>query len=441
MPDPDTNIIRTGDCLDVLAELPENSVHAVVCDPPYGLGFMGRSWDQFDPHAYQDFSEHWSTEAKRILKPGGHLIAFSGNRTHHRLFSGVEDAGYQIRDTLTWHYGQGMPKGRDIGKAIDKERGVEREVVGTEEVDVGMQGGSLHAGREQDVVERDKTVETSPEAKAWSGWNTALKPCTEFLVLARNPVAEDTIAENVLEWGTGALNIDGNRIPGPEADGNWESVSDDHEGPVGEGTGLSGGVESEPDSDGRWPPNVIYDEAAAAQLDESVGELESGGMDMGEHTDNNEQNVYGDFSGGGERTGSFPADSGGPSRYFKTHGWDGYSLETNARLRYKYTSKASTSERTMGGRIDNPHPTVKPIDLMEWLVSLVSAEGQVVLDPFCGSGSTLKAAKGVGREFVGVEREPEWADVARCRCGLSPEDPSNVRSEEGQAGLEGFVDD
>jgi hypothetical protein len=206
-----THDIYEGDCFDRLAEIPENSAHAVVTDPPYGLAFMGRSWDDFSPKEYQEFCESWAGACRRVLRPGGHLLAFSGNRTHHRLFTGVGDAGFEIRDTVTWHYGSGFPKALDVSKAIDDKNDVEREVVGTEEVDVGMQSGSMHAGREQEVVEREKTVATS-DAKQWDGWKTALKPATEYVVVARAPLGEGTVAENVMEWGTGALNIDGTRI-------------------------------------------------------------------------------------------------------------------------------------------------------------------------------------------------------------------------------------
>lgn len=170
-----TNDIHQGDAFDVLAELPAESVHAVVCDPPYGLAFMGRDWDDFEPKEFQRFCEKWAAECKRVLKPGGHLLAFGGNRTEHRMKSGVEDAGFEIRDTGTWHYGNGFPKALDVGKALDNDA-----------------------------------------AEMWGGFKTALKPATEFVAVARKPLDEDTVAENVLEHGTGALNIDGCRIDGEE---------------------------------------------------------------------------------------------------------------------------------------------------------------------------------------------------------------------------------
>ena len=412
-----TNVIHTGDCFEVLTTLPENSIHAVVSDPPYGLAFMGRDWDDFEPKEYQEWCERWAREVRRVLKPGGHLLAFSGNRTHHRLFTGVEDAGFEIRDTLTWHYGSGFPKASDISKTIDKRADAEREVVGTKEYAGGHTQNSNELDRPIGTFEmtagdeREETKPATDAAKKWDGWKTGLKPATEFVVMARKPYDGATV-DCVLEHGTGALNIDGARI---ESDGShkrpYQPTNNDRN-VYGEQEGFR-----PTNAEGRYPANVVFDETAADALDREVGELAAGARPKGDHAAA-EDSVYGEFS---EQSNAdrIETDSGGPSRYF-------------------YTSKASRSERTEGGSIENDHPTVKPIDLMEWLIKLVTREGQTVLDPFCGSGTTCKAAKGLNRQFIGIEKQAKWADVARVRCGLTPNDPSVVRDDEQQSGLEAY---
>lgn len=362
------NQIITGDAFEKFSNLPEKSVHAIVTDPPYGLAFMGRDWDDFEPKEYQEWCEDWARGVKRVLKPGGHLLAFSGNRTHHRLFTGVEDAGYEIRDTLTWHYGNGFPKNTD----------------------------------------------------------TLLKPATEFVTLARKPF-DGSAGDCFDEHGTAHLNIDSCRIEGGERPDRRHDSDERREG------SLINRHRDEPTSsidssryadgttnEGRYPSNVVFAGLAAANLDEKVGESESdSGTTVRE--DHDSDRMGGGLLGGGEQMAGY-GDTGGPSRYF-------------------YTSKATKAERTLNGQIDNGHPTVKPLDLMEWLVTLVSRQGQIVVDPFCGTGTTCKAAKNTGREWIGIEQNEKWADVARVRCGLSAEDPSNVRGEDGQFGLEEFATD
>jgi DNA modification methylase len=367
--------VRTGDAFDVLPELPADHVHAVVTDPPYGLAFMGRGWDDFEPKEYQAWCEDWASEVRRVLKPGGHLLAFSGNRTHHRLFSGVEDVGFEIRDTVTWHYGSGFPKALDVAKSIESKletgscaennfQDLEGEKTDRHATDLGFDNKKASIGaRPSDYNEtNEEYLETvdyqNPEAERWAGFKTALKPATEYVVVARAPLSEGTVAENVQTHGTGAVNIDGCRVEtdGDRPDrGGQNNGSDSVFGQV-QGSNYATGTTTE----GRYPSNVVFDQSA--------------------DTDDV------------------------PTRYY-------------------YTSKASRSERTEDGRLPNDHPTVKPVDLMEWLVRLVTAEGQTVLDPFAGSGTTLKAAKELGRGAIGIERQPEYADLARARAGLTPEQP------------------
>ena len=423
-----TNIIHTGDCFDVLPRLPDESIHAVVSDPPYGLAFMGRDWDDFEPKEYQEWCEKWASECLRVLNPGGHMLAFSGNRTHHRLFTGVEDAGFEIRDTLTWHYGSGFPKASDISKTIDKRADAEREVVGKSRwSDCGeaFSSDGSHDGYKRDAhekegyKERHVTAPATDAAKKWDGWKTGLKPSTEFVVMARKPYDGATV-DSVLEHGTGALNIDACRV-GDDVDttrptGDQMETQDKY----GE---YQGNMTVGTETGGRYPSNLIFDELAAERLDGDVGELDSGGPAMENtynyHTNKNANECYSDDKRKHEITA--PQDSGGPSRYF-------------------YTSKATKSERTLDGKINNAHPTVKPNDLMQWLVKLVTAENQIVLDPFCGSGTTLRAAKDLNRRFIGIEQQAKWADVARVRSGLTPKDPAIVRGDESQTGIESYTD-
>ena len=410
------SVIHTGDCIEVLADLPAESIHAIVTDPPYGLAFMGNSWDDFEPKEYQEWCEEWATKAKRVLKPGGHMLAFSGTRTYHRLACGIEDAGFEIRDKIDWLYGSGFPKALDVSKAIDKQADAEREKVPNPLAD--KQTGQYDSDALSGDREPNETIAPEPatdEAEKWDGFKTALKPGHEPVCVARKPF-DQTVAENVLEHGTGALNIDGCRI-GTEEDltrpnrafsssNDYAYTEEDH------GTELK----QHGSTEGRYPANVVFDEQAAEGLDEEVGVLECGARD------NRGRGDYETDTGwkGSTANTVHEATSGGPSRYF-------------------YTSKATKSERTLDGKIDNPHPTVKPTDLMEWLVKLVTAEGQTVVDPFAGSGTTLRACKNLNREFIGIEQNAEYADIARVRVGLTPDDASVVRADDSQNGLEQYT--
>lgn len=288
--------LHHGDCRDVLATMDESSVDAIVTDPPYGLGFMGREWDGLPPGV------KWATECLRVLKPGGHLAAFGGTRTYHRLTCGIEDAGFEVRDCLAWLYGSGFPK-------------------------------SLNLDGE------------------WDGWGTALKPAHEPIVLARKPLT-GTVLGNVSAHGTGAVNVDGCRS-----------------------------------EVGRWPTNVILDDEAAAMLDAQSGVLHS------QHpaTRRSRSKVLGVTEMGTGASVEY-ADRGGASRFF-------------------YIAKASKADRGEG----NTHPTVKPVDLMRWLVRLVTPPGGTVLDPFAGSGTTGVACLIESFPVVLIEREDEYVEIIRQR--------------------------
>lgn len=373
-----TFTIHDGNCIDVMRSMPDNSVDSIVTDPPYELGFMGKSWDSTGI-AFN--VEVWA-EALRVLKPGGHLLAFSGSRTYHRMAVAIEDAGFQIRDQIMWIYGSGFPKSLDVSKAIDKAAGAKREdrVV----VDSGVSGSM--SGERINIVDAGTPVQ--PEAVTWQGWGTALKPAHEPIVLARKPLI-GTVAANVLEWGTGGLNIDGSRVASTDSFGGGAKGTSGFA--VGYGhDGWVAGSEL-----GRWPANLIHD--GSDEVVEGFGE---------------------------------------PARFFycakaskrdRNEGLDGFEGQSigakgNGLARICATCNASTiqgcdcPDRTyVNPTRQNHHPTVKPTDLMRYLVKLITPPNGIVLDPFTGSGSTGKGAVIEGFNFVGIELDPDYVAIATAR--------------------------
>ena len=372
-----------GDCLERLRELPDCSVDACVTDPPYGLSFMGKKWDYDVPTV-----DVWR-EVLRVLKPGGHLLAFAGTRTQHRMAVRIEDAGFEIRDMIAWVYGSGFPKSLDVSKAIDKAAGAEREVVGEKVTGRALGGSNWREGDAGGQETVSITAPATPDAQQWSGWGTALKPALEPITVARKPLG-GTVAENVLRHGTGAINVDGCRVEA--GDGYTENA-------VTQGVNtartsydpLQERRTFEPSASGRWPANLIHDGS-----DEVVGLFPAqAGAAAPVHRRNSDKfrQSYGAFAGNIDEAGStFHADSGSAARFF-------------------YCAKASKADREQG----NGHPTVKPTELMRYLCRLVTPSGGVVLDPFMGSGSTGKAALLEGFGFIGIEREAEYLEIARGR--------------------------
>lgn len=376
--------IYLGSNLDVLPTLPDNSIDAIVTDPPYELGFMGKAWDATGI-AYS--IELWR-ECLRVLKPGGHLLAFGGTRTWHRLAVAIEDAGFEIRDNIAWLYGSGFPKSHNIAKGIDKASGYDGEVIGTETVDIGMQGGSMHAGRETKLAQRE-IKELSPEAQKWDGWGTALKPAHEPIVVARKPLI-GTVAENVLEHGVGGINVDACRI-------GTETVTintfDNGAKPFGDAIG-------EPftsrESVGRWPANIILDEHTAQLLDEQSGASRFFYVAKASKRDRNEglDNIEGKSIG---------AKGNGLGRTCNTCG-------------ATVLDGCDCPDRTFVNPVkQNFHPTVKPTLLMQYLIRLVTPDNGVVLDPFAGSGSTGKAAILENKQFIGIEITAEYLPIIQGR--------------------------
>ena len=330
-----------GDCLDVMSRQSESSVDSVVCDPPYGLSFMGKHWDHGIPGPV-----FWQ-QALRVAKPGAHLLAFGGTRTFHRLACAIEDAGWEIRDCLMWVYGSGFPKSLDVSKAIDKAAGAEREVVGNCRGLTKGDGGRYNGHNTDEIgaTNVDITIPATPAAKQWAGWGTALKPAWEPVLLARKPF-DSTVAANVLNHGTGAINVDGCRVHSHDSEGYAYTVQRMMPGAGQNATGKTHqeGIEFKGHTkDGRWPANFTHDGS-----DEVTALL------------------------------------GDAARFF-------------------YCAKASRKDRGDG----NSHPTVKPCDLMRYLCRLVTPPNGIILDPFMGSGSTGKAAILEGFRFVGIEKEAE----------------------------------
>ena len=368
--------LRHGDCLDVLKTLPDNSVDAVVTDPPYGLSFMGKKWDYDVP------SEGVWRECLRVLKPGGHLLAFAGTRTQHRMAVRIEDAGFEIRDMIAWLYGTGFPKSLDVSKAIDKSAGVEREVIG-----VAGKSGSVRNSMAGDFAggEYMATAPATEAARQWSGWGTALKPAMEPITVARKPLI-GTVAANVMEHGTGAMNVEGCRVEHNEecrmmapSQANINRPSDKYQ-QAGRRTEV---LELKPE--GRWPANVIHDgsKEPVALLGEAARFFYCAKASKKDRDEGLEQ--------------------------FAERPWVQWQTGNGA------SGKPSSMSEGRDTAYRNTHPTVKPIDLMRYLVRLVTPPGGTILDPFMGSGSTGKAAKLEGFGFIGIEREAEYIEIAKAR--------------------------
>lgn len=398
-------LLLKGDCLDELKRIPDESIDAVVTDPPYGLGFMGKKWDVHTPLDYERFCEAWATECMRILKPGGHLLAFGGSRTWHRLQAGIEDAGFEIRDSIAWLYGSGFPKSLDVSKAIDKALGVEGSFGAPKSAAHAAHIGKTdYSGADKDpgwerpwmhdaeAIDRSARVYEggSDQAKAFEGWGTALKPAFEPVVVARKPLT-GTVASNVLAYGTGALNIDASRIATDEDRSRPPRTPNAILG-GGKGTNLTA---SESNPAGRWPTNVVLDESQAAELDRQSGFSQSP-TQTGRGASSKASSMSGTLGAQGKV--SAPGDGGGASRFFPT---------------FKYQAKAPKSERPVVDGV--AHPTVKPLTVMRWLVRLVTPPGGCVVDPFAGSGATLEAAYLEGFECIGVELTPEYWPLVQAR--------------------------
>ena len=501
--------VLNGDCLEVLKTLADNSIDALVTDPPYGWSFMGKGWDHFEiqkiendkrrtsktewigsdgisrsvnnnyksfasgeydrtltgNNAFEEWTRKWATEVFRVLKPGAHAIVHCGPRTYHRMACGVEDAGFEVRDQLQWLFGSGFPKSHDISKAIDKAAGAEREVIG---FNPNHRGESQRRNPYTKSLGQDGSVTTpsTPEAKQWQGWGTALKPSNEPILLARKPCSEDTVAANVVKWGTGGINIDASRVA------TTETGKRDHKGKVyddvAEGYQRPGAsmyqhkTNWEMPAQGRFPANLLLshnpdcvevgtkkvkasggeglaptnyklsqnktgqkyfhyasedgtetvsawectDGCAVAALDEQSGVLHPGGQSKKSRSKDSTTSLLGIGIGEFGEHKQYK-DIGGASRFF-------------------YCAKISTSERNAGQEQKNNHPTCKPIRLMQYLITMVTPNGGTILDPFAGSGSTLVAAHLKGFNTVNIEQAPEYTDIIIARAEHATQQKAEV---------------
>jgi DNA modification methylase len=400
--------IYLGNCEDELKNLPDNSVDSVVTDPPYELGFMGKSWDS-SGIAYN--VEMWK-EVFRVLKPGGHLLSFGGSRTYHRMACAIEDAGFEIRDQIMWVYGSGFPKSLDVAKALDKMAGVEFEAKPAS--GVGFMNSS-DDGYNTTLNQLVQTGESTDEARKWKGWGTALKPAHEPIVMARKPLSEKTVAKNVLEHGTGAINIDGSRIGNEVRTYGGMSANQPEVGTFRDDNWVPKDIEVT--VTGRYPANFIHDGSdEVVELFPDTGKSTGGRIGK---KDTSGVNIVpaGQYEAGDPGFG----DSGSAARYF-------YCAKTSKKDRneglnvFEEKRPDERTETGMGTFVEkgvakqaNHHPTVKPTDLMRYLVRMVTPPNGTVLDPFTGSGSTGKAAILEGFDFVGVEQNPEYLKIAEAR--------------------------
>jgi site-specific DNA-methyltransferase (adenine-specific) len=413
--------LELGDCLEVLKNIPDNSVDSIVTDPPYGISFMSKKWDYDVPSI-----DIW-VECLRVLKPGGHLLSFGGSRTYHRMAVRIEDAGFEIRDQIMWVYGSGFPKGHNIGKAVDKLQGNEREVVGevTTQFKIDNYEQNIYGKYKPIMNEKGYRVqEITKGPTEWEGWGTALKPAHEPIVMARKPLSEKTVAENVLRWRTGGINIDESRIG--TGDRRMCGTTDKS----GETSYVLGSREETRTDEGRWPANIIFDEEAGQVLDQQSG-ISTGKVGMTQQSSPN--NIYNGFKSTGDtKVNDGKTDKGGASRFFycpkaskkdRNEGCDmleekGYEVNFKESPKQGSIEKYGMEEalkRLKGLTSKNNHPTVKPTDLMLYLIKLVTPVKGVVLDPFMGSGSTGKGATRGGFDFIGIEKEEEYIKIAEAR--------------------------
>jgi site-specific DNA-methyltransferase (adenine-specific) len=400
--------IYHGDCMEVLESL--ENIDSCVADPPYGLSFMGKQWDYDVPK-----KELWE-RVFASMKQGAHLLSFFGSRTYHRGVIPIEDAGFDIRDQLMWIYGSGFPKSHNIGKAVDKFQGNERELVESDNRIASSLGNSIN----MDGGLANKDYKYTKGNSEWEGWGTALKPAHEPIVMARKPF-KGSVAENVLEHGTGGINIDGCRVGTDDK----LSIGSNKRDNANVNFGMKDNKEKQKQHEqGRFPANVMHDGS-----EEVLEIFPQTGKSSGGRSYQNTNQMY---SGGwadekGNKTDPGFGDEGTASRYFycakaskddRDEGLD--ALDELQVSKGNYVGRDLNNPKNhlgglQGGKGKNTHPTVKPTELMRYLCRLVTPKGGVVLDPFMGSGSTGKGALLEGFKFIGIEMEREYFDVACAR--------------------------
>ena len=488
----ETNKIYNLDCIEGMKLLDDNSIDSIVTDPPYELGFMGKSWDN-SSIAYN--IEMWK-EAMRVLKPGGYLLSFGGTRTYHRMACAIEDAGFEIRDQIQWVYGSGFPKSLNIGKAIDKiaprlgqfDKFAEhfkqqRELKQISQKDIAKHFLSKTSGitgcvwnwenganiptleqwnklkelldlsneflplierieRERKIIGKSTTNKTvyqrigqdnisgeinvTKGTSEWEGWGTALKPANEPICVARKPLAEKTVAENVLKYGTGGINIDECKVPISNEDiekRSKEEISRNIEKGKNNGkesiTGFMGLIKSAGQTIdsikcGRFPSNVLHDGS-----EEVMNEFAKAGVSKSNDSKRNRK-VLGSFGMPNDSTPEY-SDSGTPARFFycakasKSERNQGLDEFEEKRKCNSYSESREGMYKDRNTLLKNNHPTVKPLKLMQYLVRLVTPKNGIVLDPFIGSGTTGMAAKSQGFNYIGFDMTKEYCDIAEAR--------------------------
>ena len=400
--------IKQGMNQDILKQFPDNHFDSIVTDPPYGIEFLGKDWD-----SNTGTVETWQ-ECLRVLKPGGHLLAFSAARTYHHLATNIESVGFEIRDQIMWIYASGFPKAQDIGKAIQKRQGVEQTKEYKENIPrVGGTGTT-------DAFEmcKEETVCTSPEAQQWAGWKTALKPAHEPIVMARKPFNGSTI-DNVITHGVGALNIDATRI----GDEIMPIGAHDQTGCLFNPNKTSAFAEET--NQGRFPSNVMGDipeyqkyfycpkvsrKERHTGFEQKNIPTTSGGM-FDNHGTGVMYSIGTDMKTTVDPLGHIPAPFGNVKGAYV----DGERFAVKHQEYQQTGTLKRMKDKMHQPQVGNNHPTVKPVELMKYLVRLVTPPNSKVLDPFCGSGSTGMAAVELGHEFIGCELDPAYVDIANKR--------------------------
>lgn len=406
--------LHNGDCLEVMATMEANSIDTIISDPPYGLAFMGKEWDHGVPGV-----PFW-VEALRVAKPGAMLLAFGGTRTVHRLACAIEDAGWEIRDRIQWIYGSGFPKSHNISKAIDKAAGAEREVVGQRDTLTGRDKEAntfMAPPRLMNI-----TAPATDAARAWDGYGTALKPSHEPIIVAMKPL-DGTFANNAQVHCVAGLWIDGGRVTiadgatmarnnKPGSNG-WKNSS---------GGPNAAAVNGEPS--GRWPANVIHDGSAEVVSGFPANAGACAPASGPKLRKGSESVARGRFNGL-QGAPAYHNDSGSAARFFycakasrreRNAGLDGMEERQKKTLNdYVNPSEGRTASKS-GAPAANHHPTVKPLALMRYLARITrTPTGGTVLDPFMGSGSTGAACMYEGRDFVGIELDADYMEIARRR--------------------------
>jgi len=408
------NKIYQGDCLDVMKDIDSDSIDTIITDPPYGLSFMGKKWDYDVPSV-----EIWK-ECLRVLKPGGTALIFAGSRTQHRMAVNIEDVGFILKDTIMWLYGSGFPKATDISKQIQKYNKV--KPLGKKPAYDAIASRDLIDNRGWNNINNALIMpEPTGEAKLWNGYKShGLKPAYEPIIMAVKP-NDGSYAENALKWGVSGLNIDDSRIPlngekPPSGSAKRIYAKNNYDKDLGYGNNKITPTQ------GRFPANIILDEEAGKMLDEQSGDRKSGKY-KGE----------GSKSGGiwNKSTGKpagieYCGDTGGASRFFycakaskaeRNMGCEGLEAVIRSDRNAVKNIGANNPRNRTGTPKQNHHPTVKPLKLMQYLVTLTSmpSDKQVYLDPFAGSGTTLIACKMAGKNYIGIEREAEYIEIANKR--------------------------